>query len=236
MPLAPARSCRASCPALALGTVIVALVALLQPVSPTAPTAPTLPEASSPAHGSETWSASLAEAASSATVANAYAIVPEGGDWRATITHQALEATFSASGLSVTSSDRSRLHRPAPEAGGIGPHVSVVRDGTGTGTVTSDPAGINCGADCEEDFAQNTTVTLTAAPDPGSTFTGFDGCDSVTDIRCTVIVDAATTVTATFTVQATTTTTSSTSTTSTTLAPGGTDLFEGYRPASPVQS
>ena len=96
--------------------------------------------------------------------------------------------------------------------------LSVVRNGTGTGTVTSDPAGIDCGADCEEDFAEGTTVTLTATPAPGSTFTGFGGCDSVTDNRCTVTVDAANTVTATFTQQATTTT-SSTSTTSTTLPP-----------------
>ena len=36
--------------------------------------------------------------------------------------------------------------------------------GGGSGTVTSSPAGINCGASCNALFLENTTVTLTAAP------------------------------------------------------------------------
>ena len=33
---------------------------------------------------------------------------------------------------------------------------------TGSGIVTSNPAGISCGGDCSEDYAENTVVTLTA--------------------------------------------------------------------------
>ena len=45
-----------------------------------------------------------------------------------------------------------------------------LKTGTGAGTVTSTPAGITCGADCAENFADGTTVTLdgTARRDPRS--------------------------------------------------------------------
>ncbi|HJW90350.1 MAG TPA: metallophosphoesterase, partial [Anaerolineales bacterium] len=47
--------------------------------------------------------------------------------------------------------------------------LTVNKTGIGSGTVTSNPAGIDCGSDCSEAYAPNTSVTLTAAPDPGST-------------------------------------------------------------------
>lgn len=40
--------------------------------------------------------------------------------------------------------------------------LTVSKDGTGSGTVTGDPAGIDCGETCENDFADGTEVTLTA--------------------------------------------------------------------------
>jgi VCBS repeat-containing protein len=46
--------------------------------------------------------------------------------------------------------------------------LNVVLTGNGSGTVTSDPAGIDCGTDCSEAFPEGTVVTLTATPDPGS--------------------------------------------------------------------
>jgi serine protease len=58
--------------------------------------------------------------------------------------------------------------------------------GDGGGSVTSDPPGIDCGLDCEATFADGTQVTLTAWPDPGSSFGGWSGCDSVTGHRCRV--------------------------------------------------
>jgi hypothetical protein len=61
----------------------------------------------------------------------------------------------------------------------IGPHLlSVTKSGTGTGTVTSSPAGINCGATCSASFAHNTVVTLTKAAEPGSEFKEWTGACS----------------------------------------------------------
>ncbi|MFN7171098.1 MAG: hypothetical protein ACK4NT_07700, partial [Candidatus Omnitrophota bacterium] len=48
--------------------------------------------------------------------------------------------------------------------------LTVNKAGTGTGTVTSNPAGINCGSACSAQFNSGTQVTLTATPDAGSTF------------------------------------------------------------------
>ena len=39
--------------------------------------------------------------------------------------------------------------------------LTVSKAGTGSGTVTSSPVGIDCGADCTQDYDYNTVVTLT---------------------------------------------------------------------------
>ena len=52
--------------------------------------------------------------------------------------------------------------------------------GSGKGIVTSVPGGINCGPTCLASFGSGTTVQLIAAPDPGSTFTGWTGACSGT--------------------------------------------------------
>ncbi|MBI3042925.1 MAG: fibronectin type III domain-containing protein [Betaproteobacteria bacterium] len=79
--------------------------------------------------------------------------------------------------------------------------LTVSKTGTGSGTVTSSPAGIDCGATCSANFGINTTVTLTATPDAGSTFTGWSGACTGTG-GCMVKTDAAKSVTADFTVAA----------------------------------
>jgi uncharacterized repeat protein (TIGR01451 family) len=53
------------------------------------------------------------------------------------------------------------------------PYMTVVKTGNGDGTVTSQPAGISCGAACAYTFAPNAVVTLTAAPMLSSTFDGW---------------------------------------------------------------
>ncbi len=77
--------------------------------------------------------------------------------------------------------------------------VTVIPAGTGSGTVTSSPAGISCGADCNEAYASGTVVTLTAAPAVGSTFTGWSGGGCSGTGTCVVTVSSAVSVTATFT-------------------------------------
>jgi hypothetical protein len=77
------------------------------------------------------------------------------------------------------------------------PALTVAKSGTGTGTVTSGPAGINCGSTCSATFASGTAVTLAATADAGSTFAGWSGACTGTGI-CTVTMDAAKSVTATF--------------------------------------
>jgi hypothetical protein len=79
--------------------------------------------------------------------------------------------------------------------------LSVARSGDGQGTVTSSPAGINCGTACSSDYVINTTVTLTAAPAAGSIVTGWTGCDSASGNTCTVTMTNAKSVTATIMLQ-----------------------------------
>jgi uncharacterized repeat protein (TIGR02543 family) len=77
--------------------------------------------------------------------------------------------------------------------------LTVSKDGTGSGKVTSSPAGIDCGRDCSETYPSGTDVTLTAKAGRGSTFTGWGGACTGTSSTCTVAMKRGDkTVTATF--------------------------------------
>ena len=76
--------------------------------------------------------------------------------------------------------------------------VSVVGGGGGSGVVTSDPAGINCGDDCTESYPDNTVVTLTAHPGVKSYFVGWSEDCSGTERTAQVTMDSDKTCTATF--------------------------------------
>jgi len=75
--------------------------------------------------------------------------------------------------------------------------LSAAVDGTGSGDVTSNPAGISCPGDCSESYDYGAVVTLTASADPGSGFTGWEGACSG-DGDCVVTMTASRNVTATF--------------------------------------
>lgn len=79
--------------------------------------------------------------------------------------------------------------------------LSVTPVGTGAGSVTSAPAGIDCGADCSEDFDHGTVVTLTAHPDSSSTFDGWSGACSGAGLTCTITVTGPLAVSASFTLR-----------------------------------
>jgi hypothetical protein len=75
--------------------------------------------------------------------------------------------------------------------------LTVTKSGTGTGTVTSSPAGISCGVDCSEEYDHGTFVTLSPTPDPGSVFVEWtDACTG--SGACQVFMSAAKTVDAKF--------------------------------------
>ena len=73
---------------------------------------------------------------------------------------------------------------------------------SGSGTVTSSPAGIDCGATCSASFASGSLVSLSAAAASGSTFAGWSGGGCSGTSTCTVTMNAATSVTATFSANA----------------------------------
>jgi len=74
----------------------------------------------------------------------------------------------------------------------------VAKAGNGSGTITSSPAGIDCGPTCSTSYTANTVVALTASPAAGSTFTGWGGACSGSG-ACQVTMNAPKLVTATFT-------------------------------------
>jgi Divergent InlB B-repeat domain len=77
--------------------------------------------------------------------------------------------------------------------------LTVERTGTGTGAVTSNPAGIDCGAGCSLSLPLGTMVTLVATANTDSLFSGWLGGGCSGTGECTVTVDGAKTVAASFT-------------------------------------
>ena len=84
--------------------------------------------------------------------------------------------------------------------------LTITTTGTGFGTVTSNPTGINCGPDttCAGAFNQCTPVTLTATAAQGSRFAGWGGACSGNSSTCSTIVSTDKPVTATFNLTAST--------------------------------
>jgi len=79
-------------------------------------------------------------------------------------------------------------------------NLSVTKSSSGTGTVTSSPAGIDCGGTCSADFAHGSLVTLTAVPDVSSAFEDWSApCSGQS--TCVLTMDQARTVTAFFQVR-----------------------------------
>jgi hypothetical protein len=84
---------------------------------------------------------------------------------------------------------------------GTGPTITIDFAGTGTGTISSSPAGLGCyatsGTSCSGSFPTGSTVTLTATPN--GTFGGWAGCTIESGTTCTIEdLTSDVTVTATF--------------------------------------
>jgi uncharacterized repeat protein (TIGR02543 family) len=76
--------------------------------------------------------------------------------------------------------------------------LKVTKEGKGGGTVSSQPAGIDCGNTCSAWFPAQTKVVLTASPSSGSKFVRWSGACSGTNSTCNVTMSQARNVTATF--------------------------------------
>ncbi len=95
----------------------------------------------------------------------------------------------------ATSNFSARTLSVSAASGGY--QLSISKAGTGKGTVTSNPAGINCGLDCSQTYASGTAVALSATPAAGSSFAGWSGdkgCSSAVtmmqDMNCTATFSA----------------------------------------------
>jgi len=80
----------------------------------------------------------------------------------------------------------------------VRPTLTVTKVGSGTGKVTSSPAGITCGSICSATFQLGASVTLKASAAAGSRFTGWSGDCAGTNANCKLKLTANRAVTATF--------------------------------------
>ena len=132
-------------------------------------------------------------------VAGAWAVLKQKGP---TATPDAVLTALKSTGTAVTD-QRNNLVKPrinvdlalkalAPDG------FTLTINKTGDGTVTSTPAGIDCGATCAAEFDKGAAVTLAQSAGDGFQFSGWGGaCSGTAD--CAVTLDAAKTVTAVFT-------------------------------------
>jgi len=98
--------------------------------------------------------------------------------------------TFSASGSFSLDDHGFQLLDPGT--------LTVNRSGGGSGRVTSDPIGIDCGSACSVQFPVGSAVELTATAADGSTFQHWNGACAGTDPVCTVDITRKTSVSAVF--------------------------------------
>ncbi len=130
---------------------------------------------------------------------NCGASVPGGGSCSVTI-------TFTPSGVrsfpgAVTVMDNGSVNAQTVGVSGSGVSPAILAataDGTGAGAISSTPRGINCSTTCSANYFVGTVVTLMATPNTGSTFAGWNGCDSASGNSCTLTMTYDKNVTATF--------------------------------------
>ncbi len=79
--------------------------------------------------------------------------------------------------------------------------LSVSKTGNGSGNVSANIGGINCGTSCSDSYLKGSTVTLTATPDANSKFDGWSGHCSGTNNTCTLDINDYKSVIASFSVK-----------------------------------
>ncbi len=122
------------------------------------------------------------------------AVAPSGaGCGIADITATASEGTGGASNIVVafaTVTVQDPTNPLCPGGSASNGELVVTPAGTGVGTVTSQPGGINCpGTACGAQFPAGDIVTLTASPGMNSSFAGWTGCTpSSNQNQCNVTI------------------------------------------------
>jgi hypothetical protein len=75
--------------------------------------------------------------------------------------------------------------------------LEVSKEGTGSATIESTPAGINCGTECSKEFDHGTVVLLKGSPALHSKPVQWTGCDEIIGTNeCKVTMTAAKSITA----------------------------------------
>jgi len=74
----------------------------------------------------------------------------------------------------------------------------ISKTGTGTGTITSDISGIDCGSDCFNSYKEGTVITLSATADKNAVFSGWSGDGCSGSSNCTLNMLSDITISATF--------------------------------------
>jgi ELWxxDGT repeat protein len=92
--------------------------------------------------------------------------------------------------------------------------LTIAKAGNGTGTITSNPAVINCGATCTLTASSGTVLTLIATPAQNNTLSDWGGACAIASATCAITMTADQTVTTTFS--------TSTATPTLTITPAGT--------------
>lgn len=153
-----------------------------------------------PGTGYATWAGTSMAAPH---VAGAWALLKQKSP---TATVSDVFSALSATGVAVLDTrngiTKPRINLPAALAAlgsSVNYPLTVLRNGSGSGTVLSGPGGIDCGATCSASFADGSVVTLVASGSGSGTgtFTGWSGACSGTG-NCTVTMTAAKNVTASF--------------------------------------
>ena len=119
----------------------------------------------------------------------------DGLTWSLQGTSVCLRAIVYGAGQFVTAGGSGRIARSACAT--TFATLTLAKTGSGTGRVTSQPTGVDCGSACAASFETGTDVMLSAAPDPGSVLAGWEG-DCSGAAECRLVMTGSHSVTARF--------------------------------------
>ncbi len=91
-----------------------------------------------------------------------------------------LQGMVAGTGFTVENSDSMGVGHWDWWGGFMRANLYTAKSGNGSGTVVSNPSGINCGGSCSSSFYLGQQITLAAAPNAGSRFAGWSGACSGT--------------------------------------------------------